>query len=190
MTDQAAIITPAAPGSSVLGALSLIARVALGGLFLYAAYMKLDDPQLFAQAIEKFKLTTPGDHDHLVKLAAFSIPWVEAVCGTALILGLWTRASALVLIALLGFFTYAIFGVISRGETFKCSCFGRLRLFCPEEISRCNLKQNAGMMAVGLIPLIIGGGRFSLDAMLFRRRISTARVAVAVEQRGDAPATL
>ncbi len=161
MTDPA---EPRAPRA--LGALSLAARVTLGAVFLLAAYTKLSDPMLFAQAIEKFKLTTPGDHDHLVKLLAFAVPWTEAICGVALILGIWTRAGALILVALLGFFIYAILGVLSRGETFKCSCFGRLRLFCPEELSRCNIVQNGALVAIGLVPLILGGGRFSLDGMI------------------------
>ncbi len=156
--------------SPVLGALSLAARVTLGAVVLVAAYTKLSDPMLFAQAIEKFKVTTPGDHDHLVKLLAFTIPWTEALCGVALILGIWTRAGALILVALLAFFIYAILGVLSRGETFKCSCFGRLRLFCPEELSRCNIVQNAALVAIGLVPLILGGGRFSLDRILPTRR--------------------
>ncbi len=156
-------------GSPLLGAIALAARVTLGGVFLFAAYTKLSDPLQFALAIEKFKLTTPGDHDHLVKLAAFAIPWTEALCGVALILGLWTRAGALLLVALLGFFIYAILGVLARGETFKCSCFGRLRLFCPEELSRCNIWQNAGLIAVGLVPPVLGGGRFSLDRVFGRR---------------------
>lgn len=162
--------------STVLGVIALAARVTLGAAFLFAAYTKLSDPALFADAIQKFKYTTEHDHDHLVKLGAFAIPWTEAVCGAALVLGLWTRAAALVLVALLGFFTFAIYEVVASGETFKCGCFGRLRLFCPEELSRCNLWQNGGLAAIGLTALGLGGGRFSLDWLLRRR--ATPRITV------------
>src|SRR5262245_4505675 len=86
-------------------AVALGARLVLGGLFLFAAYAKLKNPLLFAQAIEKFHVVTPGDHDHITKLLAFGIPWVELAAGIALILGLWTRAAALVLIGALAAFT-------------------------------------------------------------------------------------
>ncbi len=159
------------PPSAVLSAISLAARLALGGAFLFAAWAKLSNPGLFADAISKFKMTSPGDHDHLVTLAAFAIPWTEAVCGVMLILGAWTRAASLVLVALLGFFTYGIYEVVVvRGETFKCSCFGTFRLFCPEELSRCNLWQNGGLIAIGIVPFVLGGGRFSLDWLFSRRR--------------------
>jgi uncharacterized membrane protein YphA (DoxX/SURF4 family) len=148
----------------------LVCRVALGVVFLFAAYTKLSDPLLFAQAIEKFKMTTPGDHDHLVKIAAFAVPWIEALAAAALMVGLRTRAAALVLVAMLAFFMYAIYGVLARGESFECSCFGRLSLLCPKKLGWCNIAQNAALIALGLVPLAAGGGQFSLDRAFAGRR--------------------
>lgn len=165
--------TPTTSGARRPGAAGGVAlltlRLLLAGVFTIAALAKLDQPDQFARAIEKFKWTTPGDHDHLVKLLAFVIPWTELACAAALVLGAWTRSAALVLAALLGTFTWAIAGVLQRGETFKCSCFGRLRLACPEELSACNLYQNGVLIAVALAVLAFGGGRFSLDRLLQRR---------------------
>lgn len=177
MPDEAAITgdTPEAPRPpAALVVASMLPRLALAGVFAFAAWTKLANPGSFALAIEKFKWTTAGDHDHLVKLAAFAIPWTELLCAASLILGVWTRAAALLLTASLGAFTWAIVGVLQRGETFKCSCFGRLRLFCPEELSWCNAYQNSALIAIGLAALAIGGGRFSLDRL--RRRDDRPKV--------------
>lgn len=162
-------MTPAPPRTPMVPSLLALApRLVLAAIFGFAAITKLENPGSFAKAIEKFKWTTEGDHDHLVKLAAFAIPWTELLCAAGLIAGLWTRASALLLTASLGVFTWAIVGVLQRGETFKCSCFGRLRLFCPEELSWCNVYQNSVLIAIGVAALAIGGGRFSLDRLLRR----------------------
>lgn len=163
-------ITPDARRPGTAGGLALLAaRLLLAGVFSFAAVTKLDQPDQFARAIEKFRWTTPGDHDHLVKFLAFAIPWTELACAAALVLGVWTRSAALVLGGLLGTFTWAIVGVLRRGETFKCSCFGRLRLACPEELSTCNLYQNGALIALALAVLLLGGGRFSMDRLLRRR---------------------
>lgn len=149
-------------------AVSLAARVALGGLFVFAAYAKLRDPALFSQAIEKFHVVTPVDHDHITKLLAFGIPWVELVAAGALVLGFWTRPAALVLSGALIGFTVLIVGVVARGESFECGCLGRFKLACPAKLSWCNVGQNGVLLAIGLVALVLGGGRWSVDAVAGR----------------------
>ncbi|MFM9996267.1 MAG: DoxX family protein [Phycisphaerales bacterium] len=158
--------TPRTPPA--LAAAAMLPRLALAAVFIFAAATKLSSPRSLALAIEKFKWTTEGDHDHLVKLAAFVIPWTELLCAACLILGLWTRTAAFLLTASLGAFTWAIVAVLQRGETFECSCFGRFSFFCPKQLTWCNVYQNSVLIAIGLAALAIGGGRFSLDRLLRR----------------------
>jgi uncharacterized membrane protein YphA (DoxX/SURF4 family) len=132
---------------------------------VFSAAMKLDDPLLFAQAIDKFGVAVPLPADHWISLAAFVIPWTEMVCGGALILGLWARAAALLLVAALGVFTYALYEVVSSGQAFECGCFGRLKLLCPAKIGWCNIAQNSVLILIGLVPLLGGPGRFSIDRL-------------------------
>ena len=88
--------TPSSKSQGAVGGLVLLFRVLLGGLFIFAAVMKLSSPAAFALAIAAFKII-PEHADHLTKLAAYAVPWIELTCGVCLILGLWARSAALVL---------------------------------------------------------------------------------------------
>ncbi|MCC6661711.1 MAG: DoxX family protein [Phycisphaerales bacterium] len=138
-------------------------RVLLGGVFIYSAWVKLQDPVSFGQAIEKFRAVDPDRQAHLIKLAVFAIPWTEMICGVGLVLGLWTRAAALVLGLALAGFMVLIYQVLNRGESFDCGCFGRLRLACPSKLSSCNLWQDGVLLAMALVLLAGGPGRWALD---------------------------
>jgi uncharacterized membrane protein YphA (DoxX/SURF4 family) len=142
---------------------ALALRVLLGGLFVFSAWVKLQDPVSFGQAIEKFKVVDAEQQVHLIKLAVFAIPWTEMVCGVGLVLGLWTRAAALLLAGALAAFMVLIYQTLNRGEAFECGCFGKLRLFCPAKLSSCNLWQDGVLLAMSLSLLIGGPGRWALD---------------------------
>lgn len=158
----------------------LVLRLALGGVFLYAAYIKLGPfgppgaAQAFADSIKGFKLLPP-EGDHLVVLATFAVPWVEAIAGAMLVLGLWSRAAALVLLLNLLAFIAAIVSVLERGISTKCGCFGKFSPFCPEQITTCNLVQNSVLAMVALVIIVRGGGLLSLDRDGGRRACGAAK---------------
>lgn len=140
----------------------LVLRLGLGGVFIYAAWVKLEDPQQFADAIKGFKLLPP-EGDHLLTLATFAVPWVEMLAGVVLIMGLWSRAASLVLLINLLAFIAAIASVLQRGINTKCGCFGEFSPFCPETITACNIIQNAVLAGVAFIILLRGPGVLGLD---------------------------
>lgn len=98
----------------------LLLRLALGGVFLYAAGSKIYSPGQFAVAVSNYRLL-PHEWTHL---AAITVPWVEAIAGTLVILGVWLRPSALVLLGLTGVFMAAIASALARGLNIECGCFG------------------------------------------------------------------
>ncbi len=156
--------------SKVESVLSLLARIALAQLFFIAALNKITDPQSFATAIDKFQV--PGfmlddnGENALVAVSVFLVPWLELVAGLFLLAGLWTRAAATIILVLLGAFCAAIYSVMARQiEITDCGCFGDLKGFCRDAVGACNLIQNAVLGALGLIALIVGGGRASADAL-------------------------
>ena len=146
---------------------ALACRVIIGGLFIFAAYMKLGDPQGFADAIVKFDLFPKTDHpaafDHIITLLTFVIPWTEIVTGMLLIVGLCTRAAALLVSLMLVGFIVGIASVLVRGMDVHCSCFGKFEWPCTGPIGACQLTRDAIMLAMTLLVFAKGPGPLSLD---------------------------
>ena len=101
-------------------ALPVILRLVLGGTLLLAGMAKISEPALFAQTVRAYKILPIL----LINPFAIAIPWVEVVAGILLLLGLWTRSSALVLLLLLLSFAAALVVNLFRGADFACGCFG------------------------------------------------------------------
>lgn len=139
--------------------LSIIMRLFLGGLFILAGVLKLSDPQTFAEAIKAFKILP----EHVIAFAAYGLPWIEIIAGGLLIIGLWTRAAALLITVLLAAFTAGIVSVILRGIDTKCSCFGELEWPCAGDVGQCQIIRNSVLMLAGVIILAVGPGRFAAE---------------------------
>ena len=96
------------------------ARVLLGGVMFYAGFLKLSNVSLFATDIAHYKLL-PGV---LERFLAVVLPWNEVVVGAMLLLGLWTRAAALLVAAMFGMFAVAVITALYRGLDINCGCLG------------------------------------------------------------------
>jgi uncharacterized membrane protein YphA (DoxX/SURF4 family) len=160
----------------------LALRIALGGLFIFAGYQKLFAgpfaPENFAEAIQAYRVTSDVA---LIGYATMIFPWVEIIAGVALVAGLWTRASGLVIGLLLTAFIAAIASVIFREIPISsCSCFGKYKLLCGNEalglfkdvppVGWCKVGENGLMVLMATALWTRGGGRLSLDAVLARPR--------------------
>jgi uncharacterized membrane protein YphA (DoxX/SURF4 family) len=99
--------------------LTVRVQIALGIFFVAAALPKLLDPPSFAHMIYNYRLV-PGA---IVNLMALVMPWLELLLGLALVLGIWTRASAALVGALLLVFVTAISLNLARGNAIECGCF-------------------------------------------------------------------
>lgn len=166
--------------------LQLALRIALGGLFCFAAFMKLSDPQSFAEAIKGFKVLDVTQFEPFMVTGAFVIPWVEMIAGVMLILGFWTRAAAATLgLALLGFIGLLI-SVIVRDIDASCSCFGKLNFGCPDTVGRCQVLRNSVMLIPAAYLVWRQRGLLALDEILSRRADRKAQSALAAADSGDA----
>lgn len=95
------------------------AQIALGAVFIVAALPKIADPPGFAKAIWNYQLFPAWS----VHPTALVLPWLELLCGLALCLGLWTRAAAAWLGALLLAFLVALSINLARRHPVDCGCF-------------------------------------------------------------------
>lgn len=154
------------PGFGVGSVALLMLRAFLGGVLLYAAAVKLQDPQQFAFAIRAYRLI-PDDAKQLITLGTFVVPWLELIVGLHLVVGLWGRAAAVVAAGLMGLFVYAVWSVIARDLNITCGCFGKLKgpFGCEGPIGMCKLAENLTLLASALILTGFGSGAISVDRL-------------------------
>jgi uncharacterized membrane protein YphA (DoxX/SURF4 family) len=99
--------------------LQLLARLVLGGIFIYASLDKIAHPQEFARIVANYGILP----DFLVTLPALVLPWLELFAGLCLVSGLWVRSAAFLLSLLLLVFILALGVNAFRGIDVSCGCF-------------------------------------------------------------------
>ena len=103
--------------------LTLLVRLAIGGIFIYASAYKILDPGSFARSIWYYHIV-PGS---LINLMALILPWLEFICGLTLILGIWYRGSVVLINLLTIVFIAALAIAVARGISIDCGCFKAAR---------------------------------------------------------------
>jgi uncharacterized membrane protein YphA (DoxX/SURF4 family) len=113
--------------------LLLICRVALGAVFLYAAYTKLSQPWLvFALSIDSYQLLP----EWAVLFTARTLPWFELLLGILLIAGIGLRYAAVASSALLLVFFGIMVRSYAKGLGIDCGCFGVGEALSPKTLVR------------------------------------------------------
>ena len=99
--------------------LTVRVQIALGAIFVAAAWPKIVDPPSFAHMIYNYRILPAG----LINISALTMPWVELVTGLCLILGLWVKPARWIIGAMLVVFMIAISINLARGNAIDCGCF-------------------------------------------------------------------
>lgn len=99
-----------------------IFRLIVGGVFVWAAVLKIRDPLGFAQNIANYRVVG----NMIAFWVAVVLPWLELTAGVLLIVGLWRRTNALLLSLMLAGFIILVAVTIARGIDVDCGCFGSL----------------------------------------------------------------
>ncbi|HUI79801.1 MAG TPA: MauE/DoxX family redox-associated membrane protein [Bryobacteraceae bacterium] len=137
--------------SKILKIVLFLLRVGIGGVFVYAAWIKLREPwMLFAISIDAYHLLP----EWAVTVVARTLPWVELAAGLLLIAGRWKRVSTVSVSALLALFFAMMVRAYARGEAIDCGCFGP-----GEAISPWTLLRDGSLL----------GGSLLLTVIAFRR---------------------
>jgi len=132
----------------------LVARVVLGGLFLYYGAYKIVHQVEFLKALRAYDVL-PISPPEPMNLIAVALPWIEVTCGGLLLWGRWLRPTAGLVFVLTMVFTLAVTGraLAERGDTgaslcsvrFDCGCGQGPVLFCVK------LAENAVLIALAVI---------------------------------------
>ena len=99
--------------------LTLISRLFIGVVLIYASFYKVIDPGSFARSIWFYHMV-PGD---LINLMALILPWLELLCGLALIFGVHYRGAVIWANIMTIVFIIALYSTIYRGLSIDCGCF-------------------------------------------------------------------
>jgi Methylamine utilisation protein MauE. len=97
-----------------------IVALIIGGVFIYAGVLKALDPVRFASDIDNYKILPWAVSVRL----AFYLPWLEILCGLALIARRLYLGGLSILTALASIFIIAAIAAKIRGLDITCGCFG------------------------------------------------------------------
>lgn len=99
--------------------LQVLARLVLGGIFIYASLDKIAHPLEFAKIIRNYQILPV----FLITLPALILPWLELFAGICLVSGICERSAAMLLTFLLFLFIIALGVNAFRGIDVSCGCF-------------------------------------------------------------------
>lgn len=153
---------------------SALLRILLGGYFTYAGVNKVRDPSVFLKAVHLYDMLPESPAVYL-NTTAVLLPWLEIVCGAALVLGLFRRGAGTIIALMLCVFSPAILlralevmreeSIAFTEVAFDCGCG------TGAETIWIKLLQNLGLFLVALCVVTSRSSRFSLPGLLQRGRV-------------------
>jgi putative oxidoreductase len=96
-------------------------RLLVAATFLYAGIIKVISPIRFSTDINNYHVLPWS----LTVALAFYLPWLEIICGLALLLRRFYYGAITILLALTAVFIIASVSAKLRGIDVICGCFGR-----------------------------------------------------------------
>ena len=145
--------------------IGLLARLILGVVLIVAGAVKVTSPAVSARAVQAFQIL-PFDFAGYV---GYALPVVEIAVGLLLVLGLFTRACAVVGGLLMLAFIVGIASAWMRGLTIDCGCFGGGGTIGAAQTQYgLDILRDAGLLACAVWLVARPRTEVSLDHRLFR----------------------
>lgn len=94
--------------------------ILLGVVLVAAGIPKVREPWMFYRIVQSYQVAIPL----VPELVATYLPWVEVVCGTALLVGFARRGALLVSTVMFTVLFGALSVSLARGLIVDCGCFG------------------------------------------------------------------
>lgn len=98
---------------------TIIVRLILGGLFIYASMDKMANMGDFAKVIHNYKILPVS----LENLLAIFLPWLEFVTGLFIMTGKYSKGALFIYNVFLCIFILALTQALIRGLDINCGCF-------------------------------------------------------------------
>ena len=145
--------------SSALPWVGLAIRLVAAGIWLTAGIAKLLDLEHFHSQVAAYKLLPHV----LVEPFAYALPFVETFAGLYLLVGLATRATAIVTCVLMVAFLTAQIQAWARGLQLDCGCFG---VIGHQRVGFWSVARDTALGIPGLVLAVWPARRLSLDRRL------------------------
>lgn len=102
--------------------LALVLSVLLGGWFVYSGGVKIFDSGLdrFTRDVANYRLVKAP----LDAVAAYTVPWLELIAGTCLVLGILRRGAILTIAGLVVVFAVSVAWAWAHKLDISCGCHG------------------------------------------------------------------
>ena len=168
MTDTLTTATeaPTTGRTRLLDLVGLVARLVLGGVLLYAGATKVLTPVGSARAVQAY-LFFPFE---VAQYIGYALPMVEIILGVLLILGLFTRTTAIIGTVLMVLFIAGIASAWARGLAIDCGCFGGGGEVAPGETQYPRrIAEDVAFALCGVWLIVRPRSLLSLDNTLLRR---------------------
>jgi uncharacterized membrane protein YphA (DoxX/SURF4 family) len=159
--------------------IGLVARLVVGIVDITAGLSKLPDPAGTVRSVRAYDLLPEA----IVPTVGHLLPIVEILIGVFLLVGLLTRAFAIVSALFFIAFIIGISSAWARGLEINCGCFGNGGV--PLDVHRqyaIDIARDIGLTLCSLWLVIWPRTRFALDNVLFSR---TERLADGEQDRSE-----
>jgi uncharacterized membrane protein YphA (DoxX/SURF4 family) len=142
----------------------LVARLIVGVVDLVAGLAKFSDPAGNVRQVRAFKILPEA----VVPTVGHALPTLEIIIGSALILGLLTRAFAVLAGLLFIAFIIGIAAAWARGLEINCGCFGSHGVPAnPQRQYAIDIARDIGLLLCSVWLVIWPRTKFALDNLLF-----------------------
>ena len=95
-----------------------VLHLVVGLTFFTAGLKKIAQPEVFKQIILKYEILP----DTFSAIISLWLPWIEAIIGSCILLGLWTKANSGISMFLLLVFIIFLLFLWVRGIDIPCGC--------------------------------------------------------------------
>lgn len=156
----------------------LAARLVLGGVMLYYAFLKIASPTAFLKELHNYGVL-PEQPPILINLSALLLPYVELTVGTALLLGVLVRGAGLIVTALMLLFMVVLaqraLGIQQASHLAFCAVKFDCGCGAGSEVYICKkLVENTLFTLLGLVVLLSRSRRFCVANWFLTRRAAMA----------------
>ncbi len=141
--------------------IGLLSRLALGGVLLYAGYLKAFTPDKSMMAVRAYELLPIW----LANAFGLVLPWLEIGAGLLLIIGISVRYAAIFGSALMIAFIFAVSQAWARGLSIDCGCFGDGGAVDPSETKYLEtILRDTGLALLGFYLIRYPVTKFALES--------------------------